>query len=184
MVGYYKQPEATAETFDEEGYLKTGDIAEMVDGYIRIIERKKNILVLATGKNVAPFPVESALSRSPYISQAVLLGDKRKFVSAILVPDFEVLNQWAQEQGLSLPIKELIEHPRVRELFDGEVQNALTEFAGYEKPKKFLLLDHEFTLESGEMTATLKVRTHVLFQKYQEQIEAMYAEEGVGQGIA
>jgi long-chain acyl-CoA synthetase len=184
MVGYYKAPEATAEAFDEEGYLKTGDIAELVDGYLRIVERKKNILVLATGKNVAPFPIESALSRSPYLSQAVLFGDKRKYVTAILVPDFEVLNQWAQEQGLDLPIPQLIEHPRVRELIDGEVQNALTDFAGFEKPKKFLLLDHEFTLESGEMTATLKVRTHVLFQKYREQIEAMYEQEGVGQGIA
>lgn len=184
MTGYYKAPEATAEAFDEEGYLKTGDIAELVDGYLRILERKKNILVLATGKNVAPFPIESALSFSPYISQAVLLGDKRKYVTAILVPDFQVLNQWAQEQGLNLPIQELIEHPRVRELFDGEIQSALTDFAGYEKPKKYLLLDQEFSLESGVMTATLKVRTHVLFPKYQEQIEAMYAQEGVGQGIA
>jgi len=183
MLGYYKDEEATRKSFDEEGFLYTGDIAEVVDGYLRIIERKKNILVLATGKNVAPFPIEAAMSRSPFISQAVLIGDKRKYVSALLVPDFDNLKAWAAEQGLSYSSNaELVATPQVQVLFASEVKRELLSFADYEKPKKFTVLPSELSMENGQLTATLKVRTHVLTVHYQQEIEAMYA-EGTSQAV-
>lgn len=177
MVGYYKDPEATEAAFTLDGWLHTGDIGELVDGYLRIVERKKNILVLATGKNVAPFPIESALSQSPYISQAILFGDRRKYVSALLIPDFEELHTWAQTRGLDFPLQELVVHPEVHALYQGEIDTRLAAFATFEKPKKFVLLPEELTLEKGELTATLKVRMHVLEHRYQAEIASMYEEE-------
>lgn len=177
MVGYYKNPEATEAAIDEDGWFRTGDIADLQDGYLRIVERKKNILVLATGKNVAPFPVESAISRSPYVGQAVLFGDKRKYVTALIVPDFPALKAWAEEHGLGgLPVEELIRQETVRDLFQKEIDRKLLHFAPFEKPKRFCLLPRDLTLEDGELTATLKVRTHVLEAHYREEIEAMYAD--------
>jgi len=177
MAGYYKNPEATAATFDEDGWLKTGDIAELHDGYLRIVERKKNILVLATGKNVAPFPIESAMQQSPYISQAVLFGDKRKYITALVVPDFQALTEWAVEEGIStLPTPDLLRHDKIKMLFQSEIDRLLADFAPFERPKKFTLLPRELTLEAGELTATMKVRTHVLQNEYKAEIEAMYAE--------
>ncbi|MBL0386481.1 long-chain fatty acid--CoA ligase [Tumebacillus sp. ITR2] len=176
MIGYYKNPEATREVFTEDGYFMTGDIGEFVDGYLRIVERKKNIIVLATGKNVAPFPIESAITRSPYISQAILIGDKRKYVSALLVPDFINLEKFAAENSLNLPTVQLIEHPAVKALFENELKTQLIDFANFERPKKFSILPAELTLESGELTPSLKVRMHVLQQRYAREIAAMYEE--------
>jgi long-chain acyl-CoA synthetase len=176
MIGYYNNPEATAESFDEDGWLRTGDIGRLEDGYLYIVERKKNILVLATGKNVAPFPVESALARSPYISQAVLFGDKRKYVTALLVPDFQALEGWAREQEIDLPLPQLLDDERVQKLYAGELAKRLRDFAPYEHPKKFTLLPRELTLEGGELTATLKVRTHVLEREFADKIARMYRE--------
>jgi long-chain acyl-CoA synthetase len=177
MVGYYKDPEATEAAFTLDGWLHTGDIGELVDGYLRIVERKKNILVLATGKNVAPFPIESALAQSPYISQAILFGDRRKYVTALLIPDFDKLSKWAQTQSLDFPPRELVVRPEVQALDKREIDTRLTAFAAFEKPKKFVLLPEELTLEKGELTATLKVRMHVLQHRYQEEIASMYEEE-------
>jgi len=178
MAGYYKDEEATRQTIDEEGFLKTGDIAELVDGHIRIVERKKNILVLATGKNIAPFPIESSLALSPYISQAVLIGDKRKFVTALLVPDFDTLKQWAASHGVAYSsMEELVAHPKVHHLYQGEIHHQLSGFASFEQPKKFKILAQDLSMDSGQLTATLKVRTHILFTHYKDEIEAMYAEE-------
>ncbi|PWK11258.1 AMP-dependent synthetase/ligase [Tumebacillus permanentifrigoris] len=177
MVGYYKNPEATREAFTEDGYFMTGDIGEFVDGYLRIVERKKNILVLATGKNVAPFPIESAMMCSPYIGQAILIGDKRKYVSALIVPDFVNLEKFAAEKSLNLPTVQLVEHPEVLVLMEREIKEQLAEFASFERPKKFKILPQELTLESGELTPSLKVRLHVLQTRYQAEIEAMYQEQ-------
>ncbi|MCX7569777.1 long-chain fatty acid--CoA ligase [Tumebacillus sp. DT12] len=176
MIGYYKNPQATADSFNDDGWLCTGDIGRFEDGYLKIVERKKNILVLATGKNVAPFPVESALSRSPFLSQAVLFGDKRKYVTALLVPDFQVLSEWAAEQDLALPLPDLLADERVQDLYAREIDKRLQDFASFERPKKFTLLPRELTLEDGELTATLKVRTHVLEKQFASEIEDMYRE--------
>lgn len=176
MVGYYKNPEATREVFTEDGYFMTGDIGEIVDGYLRIVERKKNILVLATGKNVAPFPIEAAMMRSPYIGQAILIGDKRKYVSALIVPDFVNLEKFAAAQSINLPTVQLVDHPAVRALIEQEIKEQLAEFASFERPKKFTILPQELTLESGELTPSLKIRLHVLQTRYQAEIDAMYDE--------
>ncbi len=174
MIGYYRQPEETKSALDEDGWLHTGDIAEMDDGYIRIIDRKKHILVLTTGKNVAPLPIESALSLAPHIASAVVLGDRRKFVSALIVPDFESMQGFLRKRGISGPAQVWIRHPEVVSLFQKEVREAVQGFADFEQPKRFALLPEDFTIESGDLTPTLKVRTRIVYDRYRDQIEAMY----------
>ncbi|MGZ6507127.1 MAG: AMP-dependent synthetase/ligase, partial [Tumebacillaceae bacterium] len=119
----------------------------------------------------------SALMQNPYISQAILFGDRRKYVTAMLIPDFDVLGKWAQVQGMTLSMAELVTHPAVRALYQMEIDKQLAAFAPFEKPKKFVLHGEELTLENGELTATLKVRLHVLQSRYRAEIEAMYGEE-------
>ncbi|TCP55444.1 long-chain acyl-CoA synthetase [Tumebacillus sp. BK434] len=176
MTGYYKDPQATAEAFDEAGWFRTGDIGALQDGYLRIVERKKNILVLTTGKNVAPFPIESALSRSPYISQAILFGDRRKYVTALIVPDFPALSEWADRQSLPPGRHKMLQQQAVTELYSREIERTLQDFAPFEIPKKFSLLARDLTLEDGELTPSMKVRTHVLQNNYRAEIDSMYEE--------
>jgi long-chain acyl-CoA synthetase len=177
MMGYYKQPEETAKTIDADGWLHTGDIAEIEDGYVRIVDRKKNILVLATGKNVAPWPVENAIILSRYISEAVLIGDGRKYVACLIVPDFEALTPLAKELGLGDDRAQWVRHPAIRSLIGKEVAKQTEPFADFERPKRAILLPRELSLENGELTPSLKVRTKVLIQRYGPEIERMY--EGI-----
>lgn len=174
MVGYYKNEEATRAAFDEQGWFRTGDIGVLEAGYLRIVERKKNILVLTTGKNVAPFPIESALAQSAFISQAILFGDGRKYVTALIVPDFAQLKLYCEGRDLPVEIPDLLTTQAVHELYAREIEQALRAFAPFEIPKRFALLPRELTLEAGELTATLKVRTHVLLARHRELIESMY----------
>lgn len=173
MMGYYRQPEETAQTM-KNGWLSTGDIAEIdEEGYIRIVDRKKNILVLSTGKNVAPQPIENALCSSRYIQQAVLVGHRRKFVSALIVPDFENIRPIAEKWGAHTE-EEIAQAPGTRELIEQEIQRLTTDFAPFERPKKFALLPRPFTLEAGELTPTLKVRTKQVEQRYASLIAGLY----------
>ncbi|QSO52367.1 long-chain fatty acid--CoA ligase [Alicyclobacillus curvatus] len=178
MSGYYGNKAATAETIDAKGWLHTGDIAELVDGYIRIVERKKNILVLATGKNVAPYPIENAITLSPFILEAVLVGDQRKYVACLIVPDFQAIRA-----KLSLPAHTdendhaLISNLAVRRLLQEEIQQAVVNFADFEQPKRAALLTAPFSIEGGDLTPTLKVKAKVVLQKYQREIEDVY--EGI-----
>lgn len=178
MSGYYGNEEATAETIDAEGWLHTGDIAELVDGYIRIVERKKNLLVLATGKNVAPYPIENAITLSPFVLEAVLVGDQRKYVACLIVPDFQAI-----QSKLSLPAssddgaRALLLNLDVRRLLQQEIQQAVAEFADFERPKRAALLSAPFSIEGGDLTPTLKVKAKVVLQKYRREIEDMY--EGI-----
>lgn len=174
MLGYYKAPEETAKTMDEDGWLHTGDIAEMHQGYVKIVDRKKNILVLATGKNVAPWPIENAISLSPYISEAILLGDGRNYVTALIGVDYEGLKDWAKEQGLADSRAEWLQSPALRRLIAQEVRKQTADFAGFEQPKRISLLQNELTQENGELTPSLKVRNKVIREKYGALIEAMY----------
>lgn len=175
MLGYYNNPEETAKTVTEDGWLHTGDLANIEDGYVRIVDRKKNILVLATGKNVAPWPIENSISLSPHLAQAVLIGDKRTFVTCLLVPDFEALRPIAMEKQLGEDQKAWVEHPEIRQLIRQEVAQAIESFADFEKPKRAILLEHDLTMEDGDLTPTLKVRNKIILQKYGDRIEAMYA---------
>jgi long-chain acyl-CoA synthetase len=178
MKGYWNMPEATAEAIDQEGWFHTGDIGELDgEGFLRITDRKKELIVNAYGKNVAPAPIENSLKTSPYIGQAVVIGDRRKFISALLVPEFDHLKGWAEKQGLgTADVPKLLAEPRVRELFAAEVATVNAGLPGYEKVVAWELLPQEFTLETGELTPTQKVKRRVINQKYGDVIDRLYAE--------
>ena len=181
MEGYYNKPEATAEAINSEGWFHTGDIGELSsDGYLKITDRKKDLLVLTNGKKVAPQPIEALLKHSPYISEAVLFGDKSATVSALLVPDFDVkgrpakLIAWAKEHDLPIDdIAALLAHADVQKLFKSEIEKNTRDLADFEKIKRFKLVPHPFGIESGELTPTLKVKRKFVAQKYSDLIASM-----------
>lgn len=175
MKGYYNKPDETAEAIDAGGWFHTGDIGEMSsDGYLRITDRKKDLIVLTNGKKVAPQPIEAQLKHSPYIGEAVLFGDKQSTVMALLVPAFDKLLAWAKSQELpTSDIAELTERPEVQKLYRGEIEQFTKELADYEKIKRFKLVTHPFGIESGELTPTLKVKRKFVAQKYADLLAAM-----------
>ena len=180
MKGYFKNPEATAEAIDAEGWFHTGDIGELdEDGYLKITDRKKSIMVTSGGKNVAPAPLENALVLSPYIEQVLIIGDKRNFISALIVPNFEKLEAFATEKGIATADREaLLQHPDVLAVFEEEVEKAMKSFAKYEKVRKFTLIPREFTIEAGELTPSLKVKRKEVVDHFGAEIEAIYADAG------
>ena len=172
MLGYYNNEAATREVIDENGWFHTGDIGEFdEDGFLRITDRKKNIIVTSGGKNIAPAPMEIALITSKYIEQVVVLGDRRNFVSALIVVAQETLSEWANEQGID---GEIIQDERTDKLFENEVSKAMAGFAHYETVKKFKLVADEWSVESGELTPTLKVKRKVVEKKYADLIDSIY----------
>ena len=177
MKGYWGMEKETAEVIDAEGWFHTGDIGEIdADGFLRITDRKKELIINAYGKNVAPAPIENALKNSRFISQAVVIGDRRKFLSALLVPDFDALKGWAEKQGIGASPETLVTDPKVRALIGQEVETVNSGLAGFEKIVAWELLPNEFTLETGELTPTQKVKRRVINQKYGEVIDRLYAE--------
>jgi long-chain acyl-CoA synthetase len=178
MQGYWNLPEATAEVIDADGWFHTGDIGEIdAEGFLRITDRKKELIINAYGKNVAPAPIENALKASRFIGQAVVIGDRRKFLSALLVPDFEALKPWAEKQGIGTgDTSSLLRDAKVRALFSQEVDTVNARLASFEKIVAWELLPNEFTLETGELTPTQKVKRRVINQKYGDTIERLYAE--------
>ncbi|HEX4496695.1 MAG TPA: long-chain fatty acid--CoA ligase [Thermoanaerobaculia bacterium] len=178
MKGYWGMEKETAEVVDAEGWFHTGDIGEIDgDGFLRITDRKKELIINAYGKNVAPAPIENSLKGSRFIGQAVVIGDRRKFLAALLVPDFEALKPWAEKQGISTASNEqLIADPKVREMIGQEVTAVNANLAGFEKIVAWELLPNEFTLETGEITPTLKVKRRVVNEKYGSIIDRLYAE--------
>jgi long-chain acyl-CoA synthetase len=183
MQGYFGKPEATAEVIDEQGWFHTGDIGHLdEEGYLAITDRKKELIVNAYGKNIAPAPIENALKASRFVSQAVVIGDRRQYLVALLVPDFEALNPWAAKQGLPAAPAELLATPQVRELVQREVETVNAQLARYEQIRSWELLPAEFTLETGELTPTQKVKRRVIHEKYGEVIERLYREGDGGNG--
>jgi len=178
MKGYYKNPEATAEAIDKDGWFHTGDIGMFdEDNYLKITDRKKSILVTAGGKNIAPAPLEIALTSSKYIEQALAIGDRRKFVSALLVPSFEVLEEWAKDKDIDTSDRQtFVNHHLVYELLEKEVAKTMEKFSRYEQIKKFAVLPNEWTIESGETTPKLSVKRKVVEKNYTKDIEKIYAE--------
>ncbi|MDP7474459.1 MAG: long-chain fatty acid--CoA ligase [Candidatus Marinimicrobia bacterium] len=178
MKGYYNNPEATQEVLGDDGWFKTGDIGNFddEDGYLQITDRKKSLLVTSGGKNIAPTPLELSLCLSKYIEQCLVIGDRRKFISALIVPSFEFLNAWAEKNNVpNDDRKVLCSHSSVLELFDQEVQNAMESFSRYERVKKFALLKSEWTIESGEITPKLSVKRKVVEKNYAEVIDHLYS---------
>jgi long-chain acyl-CoA synthetase len=176
MQGYYNLPEKTAETIDDEGWFHTGDIGEIDDeGFLRITDRKKEIIVNAYGKNVAPAPIENRLKGSRFVEQAVIIGDKRKFLSVLIVPDFEALGNWAKEHDLPIGDRDvLLADPRTRELFERDIEAVNADLAKYEMIRAFDLLPADFTIEGGELTPTQKIKRRVVATKYAEVIDGIY----------
>lgn len=179
MLGYYKDEKATKETFTEDGFLKTGDIAEFdADGFLKITGRKKEIIVTAGGKNIAPLNIESGLVASRYIEQVALIGEKRKYLSALVVPAFGELMTWAKNNNIdSADHEALIKNDAVRKLFEAEIAKCNKDLGQVEQIKKFTLLSAEWSQESGELTPTLKIKRKVIDKKYAPLIEAMYPKE-------
>jgi long-chain acyl-CoA synthetase len=182
MKGYFNHPEATAEAIDAEGWFHTGDIGALEDGLLRITDRKKDIIVTAGGKNIAPQPIENQVKANKYVAQAVMIGDRRKFPLILVVPNFDQLARWAVYKNIpSKDHRELICNPLVRAKMEREVIGGLEKFAHFEKPKKVVLLEHDFTIDSGELTPTLKVKRRTVDRKYRAEIDAAYtAEESRG----
>jgi long-chain acyl-CoA synthetase len=178
MIGYFNKEDQTKEAIDSEGWFHTGDIGHLdEDGFLKITDRKKNIIVTAGGKNIAPQAIEGSLVLNKYVEQALVVGDNRKFCSAIIVPSFEVLGAWAKGQGLSFESDEqLVKSSEVQDLFMQEVNNLNNNLASYESIKKVTLSDHLFSIESGELTPSLKVKRKVVEENFKDQIEAMYKE--------
>ncbi|MDY7092521.1 MAG: long-chain fatty acid--CoA ligase [Acidobacteriota bacterium] len=176
MKGYHNLPEATAEAIDSEGWFHTGDIGEIdEEGFLRITDRKKEIIVNAYGKNVAPAPVENAIKASRYIGQVMVVGDRRKFLAALVVPDFEALAVWATAKGLdSSNMEALLAQEPVQELFRNELEEVNQKLAKYERVHAWELLPEEWSIEGGEMTPTLKVKRRIVNQKHGDRIDAMY----------
>ena len=176
MKGYYKNAAATREAIDKNGFFYTGDVGVLdSDGFLAITDRKKDLIVTAGGKNIAPQPIESKVKTSPYISEIVLVGDKRHFLAAIIVPNFEKLVAWCQEQSIHVSDRESMrQHPDVISFIETQVQSMTSHFAQFEKIKKIALLATDFTLESGELTPTLKVKRRVIETRYKDIIDRMY----------
>jgi long-chain acyl-CoA synthetase len=185
MEGYWKKPEETDKVFDADGWFKTGDIGTVdADGFLTLTDRKKEILVNAYGKNIAPAPIEGALKMVRYIASAVLIGDRRKFLSALLVPNFDRLETRARENGVSFRSPDdLVRNPKVRALYQQTIDIVNGDEPSERRIRTFALVPKDFTIEGGELTPTLKVKRRVIVSKYGDLIDKMYsAAEGAPEG--
>jgi long-chain acyl-CoA synthetase len=178
MCGYFNKPDATAEAIDEEGWFHTGDIGMLdADGFLSITDRKKDLIVTAGGKNIAPQPIENLAKTSKFVATAVMIGDRRPFPVMLVVPNVTQVKGWADHKGLpDGDLEQLLGLPEVRQKIEREVRMTLRDLAQFEMPKKLLLLPREFTVEAGELTPTLKVRRRVVEQRHRAAIEALYIE--------
>ena len=179
MKGYYNNPEATTKAIDDQGWFHSGDIGRFdEDGYLIITDRKKELIVTSGGKNIAPLEIESAYNTERYIERVVVIGDKRKFLSALVCPNFELLDDWAKRKGLKWGTPaELIALPQVVELIEQRIEAVNQNFPRFSQIKKFALIDHEFSEETGELTPTQKVKRRVVAQQYSQVIDGLYPKD-------
>jgi long-chain acyl-CoA synthetase len=176
FLGYWKNEEATREVLDPEGWMHTGDLGEIDDeGYLKITGRKKDIIITAGGKNLAPANLENDLKQSRWISQAVMYGDRRPFPVALITLDEEEIVPWARERGLPTNVSELVRSEEVRDLIQAELDVVNAKYAQVEQIKKFAILDHDLAQETGELTPTLKVKRNVVYKKYDDVFDQLYA---------
>jgi len=179
MCGYFNKPQATAEAIDDEGWFHTGDIGLIdADGYLSITDRKKDLIVTAGGKNIAPQPIENLAKTSKFVASAVMIGDRRPFPIMLVVPNPAQVKGWAEHKGLpDGDLEQLLDHPDVRQKIEREVRMTLRDLAQFEMPKKLLILQEDFTVEAGELTPTLKVRRRIVEEHNRPAIEALYVEQ-------
>jgi long-chain acyl-CoA synthetase len=179
MKGYYKNEAATKEAFTSDGFFRTGDIGEIdADGYMKITGRIKDLIVTSGGKNISPQNIENALMTSRYVEQVAVIGDNRKYLSALIVPSYASLESWAKDNNITFTgRKDLISKPEVLKLYENELVEYMKDYARVEQIRKFTLLESEWSQDTGELTPTMKVKRKVINQKYGSQIEAMYPPE-------
>ncbi len=175
FAGYYKNPEASAETV-RDGWLHTGDVVEERDGQLFIVDRLKDIMITAGGKNLTPSEIEKTMKASPYIKECIVIADGRKFVSALIQIDYETVAKWAEGRRIAFThFRSLVEHPDVRALIDAEIARGNAQLAQVSHIRRFHLLTKELDHDDGEVTATMKVRRSSIYKTYAEVIEAMYS---------
>src|SRR5581483_549042 len=183
MLGYYNKPEATAEALemDEWGrvWLHTGDIGHLdEDDFLYVTDRKKDLIKTSGGKYIAPQPIESAIKRSRFVNQVVVIGDERKFPAALIVPQLDLLKSYAELKKITHhDVQELLKHPKIIDLFERQVAKFTADFSQFEQIKAIALLPQEFSIEKGELTPTLKVKRRVVTEKYKELIDQLYHEK-------
>jgi long-chain acyl-CoA synthetase len=185
MVGYYRDPEKTAEAIDRDGWLHSGDIAELgPDGHYRIVDRKKELIITSSGKNISPSNLEALAKSSPIIGQAVAIGDGHSFITVLVVLDPQVAPIWAKAHGIaSSSMAELAEHPTTVAEVRRALTTANTHLARIEQFKRFTILPAEWSPESEELTPTMKLKRRVIQTKYKDQVEAMYADPPGGHSV-
>src|SRR4029077_12503695 len=178
--GYYKNDQATAETIDRDGWLHTGDLGTIDDeGFVFITGRKKYIIITAGGKNLTPANFENAMKQNRWVSQAVMYGDRRPYPVMLATLDEEQVVPWAREQGIEdTSVAALARDPRVRELIQAELERANAKYATVEQVKRFFILDHDLSQETGELTPTLKVKRNIVNEKYADAFDALYRDAG------
>ena len=174
FVGYYKNAEATAQTI-QNGWLHTGDVVREVDGQLKIVDRLKDIMITAGGKNLTPSEIENTMKGSPYIKECIVVGEGRKFVSALVMLDYETVGKWAEAQRIPFThFRSLVETPQVRSLIDAEISQGNNRLAQVSQIRKFHLLTKELDHDDGEVTATMKVKRSSIYKTYATEIESMY----------
>ena len=184
MKGYYKKPEATREVIDAEGWFHTGDIGELHDDFLSITDRKKDIIVTAGGKNIAPQPIENLIKTNKYVSQAVVIGDKRKFPIVLIVPNWEQVEKYAKLKNIIWTDRaQLLQMPTIHAKMEKEVFGQLHGLARFEMPKKMALLEHDFSIERGELTPKLSVKRRVIDKTYKSVIDSLYVDEHEPAGV-
>jgi long-chain acyl-CoA synthetase len=178
MQGYFCKPEETRAVFTADGWFRTGDIGRLdEEGYLTITDRKTELLKTAAGKFVAPAPIENTLKSSPFITNAIVVGDKHKFVSVLVVPNFLAIESEARKHGVEFSTPtQIVNHPWTRELLSREIERLTASLAQYEKPKRFAILDQDFTYANGELTYTLKMKRRVIEERYKDVIARLYAD--------
>ena len=175
MQGYFNNPEATRNAIDKDGWFHTGDIGVLEENFLRITDRKKDIIVTAGGKKLAPQPIENQIKTNKYVSQAVMIGDKRKYPVLLVVPNWDSLEKWAGRKGIIWTQRsQLLEMPTIHAKMAKEVKSQFTGLASYETPKKIALIEHDFSLERGELTPTLKVKRRVVEKNHAPLINSLY----------
>jgi long-chain acyl-CoA synthetase len=176
FAGYWGKPEQTAETMTEDGWLKTGDVGEWVDGtHIKIIDRIKAIIITSGGKNISPSEIENSLKTSPFVKEAMVIGEGRKYLSALISIELDTVGDWALRRGLAYTTyRDLTEKPEVIELIQGVVNETNEKFARVENIRKFRLIPKELDHEDGELTATQKVKRSAMMEIFGDLVESMY----------
>jgi long-chain acyl-CoA synthetase len=175
--GYWNMPEETRGAFSD-GWFHTGDVGQIdTEGFLSITDRKKDLIKTSGGKFIAPQPIENALKANPLIAQAAVIGDRRKFASVIVAPEFQLLEDWARANGVTVNSHvELVNAPKVRELYSGIIEELNKKLAHFETIKKILVVPDEFSIATGEITPTLKLKRRVIEAKYKERIDELYRE--------